>query len=134
MTFGDLPPEEVQRRHAISEARWRELQRTEWEQKYQFMCDKKYWSQGKCCAGCDHWVSEAAFLGNCTAAPIMSGADVMRSMGISFCSVPLEPGHPFTKADHVCGLFADTFDWSTLADDYLERIGAMKRGKLRDKP
>lgn len=134
MTFGSLPPDEVVRRRAISQRRYAEIQREEWDAQYQAKCDALYWKIGKCCAGCDHWLSDGAMQGQCEAAGIMSGDQVMRSLGISFSSYPFQPGFPFTKSTHVCGLFRDEFGWSTLAADYLERVGAMKNQQLRDKP
>lgn len=58
----------------------------------------------------------------------------MRSLGCTFSSYTPPPGHPYTMADYVCGLFRDEFDWSSLDREYLERIGAMKNGSLRPKP
>lgn len=133
-TFGPLPPEEIERRRALSLVRLREIERSEWEAKYQEICDRLYWKHGKCCAGCDHWSSHAGLTGECTAAGIMSGAEVMRSMGFTFCSHMPEPGFPHTRGKHVCGMFKDDFDWSALSDDYLQSIGAMRGGKLRSKP
>ena len=134
MSFGTLPPEEVKRRQDVSRARYKEIRRDEWAAQYQAKCDTLYWEIGKCCAGCDHWSSDGAMQGECSAAGIMSGEQVMLSMGIPFSSLQIEPGFPFTKSTHVCGLFRDDFDWSILADDYLEQIGAMRHGQMRAKP
>lgn len=134
MTFGALPPQEVERRRLSSVAALKELDRAEWEAKYQERCDGIYWRFGRCCAGCDHWASDAGLTGECSAAGIMSGADVMRSLGFSYWSHQPEPGFPYTKAKHVCGLFSDAFDWSTLDAGYLARIGALRNGELRVKP
>ena len=134
MKWSDLPPDEIARRHSLSKAAWDDLQEQEWVKQYQAHCDRAYWTIGKCCAGCDHWQSNSANTGRCSAAGIMSGADVLLSIGVSFSSYMPEPGFPFTSYDHKCGLFEDCFDWSTLPDDYLKSIGAMKNGKLRAKP
>lgn len=83
---------------------------------------------------CDHWGSSGALTGRCSAAGIMSGADVLQSMGVTFSSYMPEPGFPYTRAEHACGLFRDDFDWSTLDVGYLRRIGAMKGNALRNKP
>lgn len=104
---------------------------SEW---YQAHCDRMYWVEGRCCAGCDHWRSDAGNIGECTAGPILSGDDVMRSHGISSSSYRFAPGYPVTRANHHCGLFADGFDWSTLNEFYLHRIGAMVGNKLQPKP
>lgn len=85
--------------------------------------DRLYWTQGQCCAGCDHWHSAHRLTGTCAAAGIVSGEDVLRSMGIAFSSYIPPPGFPWTKADFHCGLFRDDFDWSSLDADYLTRIG-----------
>ncbi|MCA3276486.1 MAG: hypothetical protein ING26_13290 [Roseomonas sp.] len=134
MTFGELPPEEIERRRLASAAVMAAKDRAEWEAKYQETCDRLYWSRGQCCAGCDHWESSGALLGRCSAAGIMSSADVLRSMGVTFSSYMPEPGFPYTRAEHACGLFRDDFDWSTLDTRYLRRIGAMKGHSLRNKP
>lgn len=134
MTLGKLPPEEIERRRLVSIAAMEAKDRAEWEARYQETCDRLYWSRGKCCAGCDHWISDAGLTGQCAAAGIMSGADVMRSIGVTFSSYTPEPGFPYTRAEHVCGLFRDDFDWSTLDAEYLRRIGAMKNNVMRAKP
>ena len=125
---------EIERRRQSSIKAMAERDRAEWDQKYQQNCDALYWRIGRCCAGCDHWRSDAGFVGECSAAGIMSGADVLRSMNVTYSSYMPKPGFPFTKSEHTCGLFSDDFDWSSLGKDYLERIGAMKSGQLRKKP
>lgn len=101
---------------------------------YQEHCDRLYWSRGQCCAGCDHWRSDMGDLGECVAAGIMSGGDVMRSLGITWSSHPFDPGFPYTKASDHCGLFRDEFDWTQLDALYLRRIGAIVKGRLQPKP
>ena len=64
----------------------------------------------------------------------MTGIDVLKSMGIEFSSYVPPPGFPFTEIGFHCGKFEDTFDWSQLPIEYLERIGAMKGGKMKRKP
>jgi len=91
---------------------------------YQEECDKTYWENGPCCAGCDHWESDMGDTGRCTNAPIMSGSDVLLSMGVTFSSYTPPPGHPHTEARHSCGAFKDEFDWGRLPKEYLKRIGA----------
>ena len=129
-----LDRDEIIRRQQLSAEAWRLRRREEWQAQYQEACDKRYWSRGPCCAGCDHWASESSLTGTCNANGMVSGLDVIRSMGLTFCSYIPPPGFPYTEADFHCGKFRDDFDWSTLDADYLERIGAMKRGVLRDKP
>lgn len=124
MKFTKMSPDEIERRRDASVSAMRAKERVEFEARYQEHCDRTYWQNGPCCAGCDHWQSDAGNLGYCTAAGIVSGDQVMRSMGIQFCSYTPPPGHPLTKADFHCGLFKDDFDWSTLDAEYLKKIGA----------
>jgi len=119
-----LPPAEIDRRRQASIERLKQRDCEEWAEKYQEHCDRLYWTNGPCCAGCDHWRSDTGNLGRCTAAGIVSGDQVMASMGIEFCSYTPRPGFPMTKADFHCGMFEDDFDWSSLPIEYLARIGA----------
>ncbi len=101
---------------------------------YQEKCDETYWRRGQCCAGCDYWNSALGNSGGCMASGIVSGEDVMRSMGISHSTRPFAPGFPVTKATDWCGKFKDDFDWDSLDDLYLRRIGAVLKGCLQPKP
>lgn len=134
MTFTSLPPDEVERRRLASVAVMKERSRTEFDAWYQKECDSLYWKIGKCCAGCDHWASEGGWSGECDANGIMSGRDVAKSIGMLASSYIPDPGFPYTRADHVCGLFKDDFDWSTLDVGYLREICAIRHGILRSKP
>jgi hypothetical protein len=134
MSWSGLSPEEIERRRMASVEALRKQDRAEFERWYQEQCDRDYWTRGRCCAGCDHWQSDMGNSGQCTAAGIVSGEDVMRSQGITFSSYAYPPGFPWTTGDKHCGLFKDEFDWSTLDRDYLERIGALDHGKLKPKP
>lgn len=127
-------PEEIDRRRVASVEALKQLEREALERQYQETCDRLYWSRGQCCAGCDHWASEGGLTGTCAAAGIVSGADVIRSLGWTFCSYTPPPGLPYTRADFSCGKFRDDFDWSTLDHEYLSRIGAIRFGVLRAKP
>lgn len=133
MSFTRLPPDEIERRRQASIKALDARDRAAFDRQYQEWCDTEYWRRGPCCAGCDHWRSDGGKSGECTAAGIVSGADVLRSMGISFSSYMPAPGHPYTQHHHHCGKFRDAFDWSTLDELYLTRIGAMKNGTLRPK-
>ncbi len=124
MSFTKLPHAEVERRRLASVEVMKERARTDFERRYQERCDSFYWKHGRCCAGCDHWSSEMGDIGECMSAPPVSGVDVVRSLGIDWCTYTPPPGQPFTKHDHVCGAFKDEFDWSTLTPEYLQRIGA----------
>lgn len=124
MKFSDLPPSEVERRRLISVEALEDRKRSEFERWYQKRCDEFFWRNGPCCAGCDHWSSEAGDVGQCMAAAPVSGVDVVKSLGIDWCSYVPPPGQPYTKRDHKCGAFQDTFDWSTLGEVYLKSIGA----------
>ena len=124
MDFSNLPASEIERRRLASIEAMKEMKRTDFERWYQERCDKHYWSHGRCCAGCDHWSSQAGDIGECMSAPPVSGADVLRSLGVDWSTYTPPPGQPYTGHDHVCGAFKDDFDWSTLDADYRKRIGA----------
>lgn len=132
--FSKFTPEEVERRRRASVEAMRNRERDEFAARYQEHCDRIYWTRGQCCAGCDHWQSDGGDVGRCAGAGIVSGMDVMRSMGAQWSSYIPEPGFPFTRADQHCGLFRDEFDWSTLDAKYLLRIGAMDNGEMKQKP
>ena len=132
--FTALSPAEVERRRLASVAEMKARDRAEFERGYQEACDTEYWRHGQCCAGCDHWRSDGGWSGQCAAAGIVSGEDVMRSIGALWSTYTPPPGLPYTRQDFHCGKFSDDFDWSTLDTDYLGRIGAMHRGSLRPKP
>ena len=122
--FTDMSPDEVERRRLASVEALHERQRTDWERWYQKRCDEFFWRNGPCCAGCDHWSSEAGDIGECNAAPPVSGQNVIKSLGLDWCSYTPPPGQPFTRREHRCGAFQDSFDWSTLDEPYLKEIGA----------
>lgn len=128
--------EEVERRRLASVEAMAQIEREAFARRYQERCDRTYWTRGQCCAGCDHWRSDAGNTGECAAAGIVSGLDVLRSIvGEGFCSIPTPPpGLPYTDAGFHCGKFSDEFDWSTLDLDYLRRIGAFANGALKTKP
>lgn len=126
--FTNLTPDEIERRRLASIKVMKERRREDWGSRYQERCDRFYWKHGRCCAGCDHWSSEAGDIGECMSAPPVSGADVIQSLGIDWSSYTPPPGQPFTRREHVCGAFRDDFDWSTLEPDYLKRIGAIPTG------
>lgn len=124
MKFTTLSPDEVERRRLASVEAMKERAKTRFERWYQKRCDEFFWQKGRCCAGCDHWSSEAGDVGECLSAPPVSGAQVLLSLGIDWSSYTPPPGQPFTKREHVCGAFQDTFDWATLDEEYLAAIGA----------
>lgn len=124
MAFTTLPPEEIERRRLSSIEAMKAIREKEWTKRYQERCDRFYWKHGRCCAGCDHWSSDGGDIGSCMSAPPVSGVEVMRSLGISWSTYTPPPGQPFTRHDHVCGAFKDEFDWSSLAPEYLKKIGA----------
>lgn len=134
MSWDCFTPEELERRRQLSLTAMQAREEEAWQARYQQICDREYWTFGQCCAGCDHWQSDAGLTGNCAAAGIVSGYEVLRSMDVSFSSYIPKPGFPYTRAEFHCGKFSDAFEWSTLDCDYLERIGAMKNGQLRQKP
>ena len=124
MRWSKLTPAELERRRLASVEAMTARYREEFELWYQEECDRLYWSIGPCCAGCDHWRSRNAMIGQCAAAGVVSGADVMRSMDIEWSSYRFPPGLPYTRGESHCGKFRDDFDWSSLDQEYLSRIGA----------
>ncbi|GGP00877.1 hypothetical protein [Stakelama pacifica] len=89
----------------------------------QALIDAFYWQYGKSCAGCDHWQNHNSLVGECTKSAPVPGRDRDAMIGIESCSLHIGAGHPFTPRDHVCGDFADTFDWGTLPESYRAQIG-----------
>lgn len=134
MSWSRFSPEELERRRRASVKSMKVRDRDAFEKWYQEKCDSDYWTRGQCCAGCDFWNSEQGYSGECRAAGIVSGREVLASMGIISWSGPLKPGYPLTHGDHWCGQFRDEFDWSTLDRDYLGRVGALDHGSLKPKP
>ena len=124
MGFDTLPPEEIERRRQESISALGVMGRERFAAWYQEKLDRHYWAHGRSCAGCDHWSSDSSLIGECMSAPPVSGADVLRSLGITFSTYTPAPGQPYTTHDHVCGAFKDDFDWTTLDPEYLKRIGA----------
>ncbi|MDR6511435.1 hypothetical protein J2792_002307 [Novosphingobium capsulatum] len=100
------------------------MQQDAFARKHQEWKDAFYWANGPCCAGCDHWACDMGKIGECTAAPPVSGDQVLKSLGIRSATIEAAPGQPFTEPSHVCGAFQDNFDWCSLDAEYLERIGA----------
>ncbi|WP_426032677.1 hypothetical protein [Cypionkella sp. TWP1-2-1b2] len=115
--------DEMERRRAASVKELRRMDDAAWQVKYQQTCDALYWEFGPCCGGCDHWDSSEGLTGGCSANGLVSGADVLRSMDISFSSYMPPPGFPATKAKFRCGKFKDDFDWQSLPAEYLKSIG-----------
>lgn len=122
--FTTMPPNEVERRRLASLDALRVLDREAWERQYQKRCDEFFWRNGPCCAGCDHWSSEAGDIGECYSAAPVSGIDVLKSLDIDWCSYIPPPGQPYTRREYRCGEFQDTFDWPSLGEVYLKSIGA----------
>lgn len=132
--WSNLPADEVERRRLESVEALRERERAEFDERYQQHCDTEYWRFGQCCAGCDYWQSDSSNVGCCAAAGIVSGEQVLASMGVTWSTYTPPPGLPCTTADFWCGKFKDDFDWSTLSFDYLKAIGAVAHGQLKQKP
>lgn len=126
--------EEIERRRQSSIHAVQNINREKFVKEYQERCDRLYWMHGKCCAGCDHWISDCSDTGQCEAAGIVSGEQVLKSIGITFSTWIPEPGFPYTRNDFVCGLFKDEFDWETLPVEYLKKIGAYSGNKIKQKP
>lgn len=85
--------------------------------------DRFYWHHGPCCAGCDWWHAVlGGAVGQCRKAAPVSGAEIESLLGITYCSLKSEAGHPLTLRDYHCGNFKDEFDWSSLPIGYIARI------------
>lgn len=84
------------------------------EEFYQQKVDEFYKQNGRCCAGCDNWRFHNSFYGECIKSSILSSGERTAMIGIKFNSAVIEPGHVITPREFVCGLFEDSFDWSTL--------------------
>lgn len=125
---------EIERRRLRSVDALARIEREKFEKWYQEQCDTEYWTFGKCCFGCDHWQSNMGNIGHCVESGIVSGENVMKSLGVDFCTYTPPPGFPMTKGEFYCGKFKDDFDWSSLELDYLKRIGAFRDGVMRGKP
>jgi len=134
MEWSQFSDEELERRRQRSIDAQRAMERSAFERWHQELMDRYYWSHGPCCAGCDHWSSEGGYNGKCAAAGVMSGSDVLRSLGITFSTFIVEPGFPFTRHDFYCGKFRDDFDWASLPMEYLDAIGALSAGQIRPSP
>ena len=133
--FTILPPEEIERRRLASVEVLKDLERDEFERWYQKRCDEDYWKFGQRCSGCDYWASSAGWIGECQKGGKLSGYDALASAGIICCSKSdLGPAYPLTRAWDYCAWFKDDFDWSVLDTSYLNEIGAMRNGVLRQKP
>lgn len=117
---------EMERRRRASVDALRRQECEAFDQWYQEECDRAYWSKGPCCAGCDFWNSDMGWSGECRASGLVPGEQVLASVGIISWSGPLKPGYPLTQGDHWCGKFRDEFDWSSLDEEYLNRIGAIQ--------
>jgi len=135
MRWGSLSDKEVERRRNESLEALERLGKERFERWYQARCDADYWRFGKRCSGCDYWVSEQGYLGQCQQAGKLSGLDVLKSCGFEHYTGPIPaPDYPFTRAWGACVNFKDDFDWSSLPQEYLVEIGAVRNGVLRDKP
>jgi hypothetical protein len=132
--WSNFTAEEIERRRLASVSALEALGREEFGRWYQEQCDRLYWTRGQCCAGCDHWRSDMGNTGRCAAAGIVSGADVLRSTGVTWSSYIPPPGLPYSQAIFHCGKFRDEFDWSSLDREYLSWIGALRHGQLKPKP
>ena len=134
MIFSNFTDSEVERRRIASVEALREIEREKFDQWYQEQCDRDYWSRGQCCSGCDFWNSEMGNSGECQANGLVPADEVFASVGITNWTGPKKPGFPMTEGSFWCGKFRDDFDWSSLPDDYLVRIGAKFGGVLQEKP
>ena len=89
----------------------------------QEVADKFYWSNGPCCAGCDHWGGFNSLVGECNLSPPVSGAERFAGLGMENVSSVLPAGFALTKRGDKCGRFKDEFDWFSLPLTYLTKIG-----------
>ena len=89
----------------------------------QEILDTFYFTNGKCCAGCDWWRSLSSLVGECIQSPPVSGDERLDMLGVLSSSMRWLSGHVVTGREHVCGEFKDAFDWQSLPVPYLKRIG-----------
>lgn len=134
MKWSKFNNEELEQRRLTSVEGLKNIRRDEFQERYQEKCDSLYWNHGKCCAGCDHWLHGVGRFGQCDAAGIMSGKDVLHSLDMRSCTYEPAPDKPYSQDKYCCGKFEDGFDWSSLPNEYLRSIGALRGGKLRHKP
>jgi len=80
-------------------------------EKAQQIVDAFYKKHGPCCAGCDWWRFHNSSVGECIKSEPVSGAERYSMTGITKTNFTPDAGHIITKRDHVCGEFADTYDW-----------------------
>ena len=75
--------------------------------------DKYYLNGGRpCCAGCDWWQTDnKGVVGICTKSAPVEPKDRVAMLGIQGLSLDIGAGHVFTRRDHYCGDFSDTYDW-----------------------
>lgn len=125
---------EIIRRRGLSIIALETMDREKFQQQYQEACDSLYWKNGQCCAGCDYWESHKGLAGQCRANGMVSGDQVMKSIGARFSTYDPGPDFPFCHAGYWCGNFKDDFDWSELDPAYLRKVGAMNGSQIREKP
>ena len=99
--------------------------------KRQEILDRFYTQNGPCCAGCDWWHSANSVAGECHKAAPVAGEQRGAMLGITYSSLPLGAGHPFTLREHRCGDFKDEYDWGSLPLLYLKRIGRQVATTIR---
>ena len=87
--------------------------------------DRFYHKHGPCCAGCDWWRHVSSTLGECLRSAPVSQKDRLSQLDIvGYTSLDIGAGQPYTRRDHWCGEFNDTFDWQTLPLPYRKSVGA----------
>lgn len=89
--------------------------------------DAFYFKQGPCCAGCDWWSPVNSIAGECTRTVPVDGIQRFAMLGVTGSSLPPSAGHIMTLREHHCGEFKDEFDWTSLPEGYLRRIGWISR-------
>lgn len=90
----------------------------------QEMLDAFYWRHGPCCAGCDWWRHFNSQIGECRKSAPVAGKARWAMVSIGWSTLRPGAGHIVTPREHVCGEFADTFDWASLPLSYQRRVGA----------
>ena len=104
--------------------------------KRQARMDRFYAEHGPCCAGCDWWRHVNSLVGECHRSAPVAGEQRFTMIGITWASISVGAGHPYTPREHRCGDFKDE---PPLTDEQVRDQDSLfgclpPRGTLMDKP